>query len=89
MARRIIQPVALLGLSHVLRSAYPKMTPQVAVANAEQIIEALHKMDLDIGPADGFGPQPVSAQPLDALDVAAERIVADMGRKPWFPDGVQ
>jgi hypothetical protein len=86
-SRRLINPAALVGLAHVLQSAYPKMTAQVAVGNAKEIIRGLHMQGLEIGPADAFGPQAVANTPLDGLDLVADMIERELGRKPWLPDG--
>jgi hypothetical protein len=79
-------PGALIGLAHVLQAGYPKMTAQQAVDNAQAIIRGLHKMELEIGPIDAFGPHDTTkVGPLDALDVAADMIEQEMDRKPWLP----
>lgn len=83
----LIHPTSLMGLSWVLRQGYPKMTADQAVSNAHQIIRALHQMGLEIGPLGSFGPQAMDKSPLDALDLAADMIEAQSGRKPWLPDG--
>ena len=85
--RRLIHPASLVGLAHVLQSGHPSMTAEVAVANAQQIIRGLHAMDLEIGPVAAFGPQAASSSPLDGLDLMADMIEHDMGRKPWLPEG--
>jgi hypothetical protein len=70
----------------VLQTGYPSMTAQQAVSNAEQIIRGLHLMDLEIGPLAAFGPHNGKREsPLDALDLAADLIEHEMGRRPWLP----
>lgn len=44
-------------------------------------------MGLEIGPIAAFGPQAVSNTPLDGLDLVADMIENDTGRKPWYPEG--
>ena len=83
----IVHPASLMGLAHVLQSGNPKMSPAVAVDNAHKIIRGLHKMGLEVGPLAAFGPHESSDKPLDALDMAADLIERDMGRKPWLIDG--
>jgi hypothetical protein len=88
--QRIIQPGALLGVAHIFQSANPNMTAPVAVANAQEFIRACHRMGLEVGPVAAFGPHEESSNAsLDALDLAADMIEKDMGRKPWFPEGVK
>lgn len=89
MARRMISPAALIGVGHVLQSAYPNMSSRVAIDNAMTIIKGLHQQGLDVGPIAAFGPHDATQQPLDALDLAAQMIEKDQGRKPWLPDGMQ
>lgn len=86
-AGRLIHPASLVGLAHVLQSGHPNMTAKVAVENAQQIIRGLHRMGLEIGPQAAFGPQAVSNTPFDGLDVVADMIERDTGRKPWLPEG--
>lgn len=83
---RIVHPASLIGLAHVLQSGYPKMSAQQAVANAHTIIQGLHQMDLEIGPAAAFGPQAGTVTPFDQLSVVADMMEKEMGRKPWLPD---
>ncbi len=52
----LYDPVTLSGLTRALRSGYPKMTAEQAAGNAQQIIQALHLMDLEVGPVAAFGP---------------------------------
>jgi hypothetical protein len=86
MAERRINPGSLVGLAYVLQSGYPKMTANTAVNNAAQIIRGLHRMGLEVGPQAAFGPQATQpATALDALDVAADMIELETGRKPWLP----
>ena len=85
-ARRLIHPGSLVGLAHVLQSG-TNMTAPVAVNNAEQIIRGLHRMGLEIGPVEAFGPQATTKTPFDGLDLIADMIEKDQGRKPWLPEG--
>lgn len=87
----LVHPGALIGLAHVLQSAYPKMSAEQAVSNSAQIIRGLHKMDLQVGPMAAFGPQQQTSggTSFDALDLVADMMEHEAGRKPWFPDGAQ
>lgn len=86
-ARRLIHPGSLVGLAHVLQSGHPNMSPPVAVANSQQIIRGLHRLGLEIGPIAAFGPHDTSNQPFDGLDLVADMIEKEQGRKPWLPEG--
>lgn len=87
----LVHPGALIGLAHILQSGHPNMTAEQAVSNAHQIIRAMHKLDLQMGPMAAFGPQQQtsSGTSFDALDLVADMMEHDSGRKPWFPDGAQ
>lgn len=91
MSKQIVHPAALIGLAHVLQSGYPNMSAQQAVSNAKQIILGLHKMDLQVGPVAAFGPQQAAGTgtSFDALDIVADMVELEQGRKPWLPDGMQ
>lgn len=75
-----------MGLAHVLQSGHP-MSPPVAVANAQKIIQGLHRLGLEIGPIAAFGPHDTSSQPFDGLDLVADMIEKEQGRKPWLMEG--
>ena len=84
---RRVHPGSLFGLATILQQGVPRMTPEQAVNNAHQIIEGLHRLGLEIGPLAAFGPHEMEhGNPLDALDLAADMIEREMGRKPWLPD---
>lgn len=84
MKQRIIHPGALLGVAHVLQSGHPKMTAEMAVDNAVQIIRGLHEMGLEVGPIAAFGPHEVTQ--TDAFKMAGDLFDKDlMDRKPWLP----
>jgi hypothetical protein len=67
----VIQPIARLGLAKVLITRSPHLTADQAVRNATDIITALHRLGLQVGPTAAFGPQKAG---LDALDLMAELV---------------
>lgn len=81
---RRIHPIARLGVARIFMENMPDITPDEAVAKATRFIQALHLLDLEIGPMGAFGPQDKELG-FDALDIAADLIERDWGRKPWLP----
>lgn len=84
---QLVHPVALVGLARVLQAGNPKMSAEMAVNNSNQIIKGLHKLGLQVGPLAAFGPQAaVADQPFDGLNLIADMIEHEQGRKPWLPE---
>lgn len=78
--------MARLGVARIFLANIPGLTPDAAVDTATKFIRALHDLNLEVGPIAAFGPQ--DGQPrggLDALDLAADMIEQEWGRKPWLP----
>jgi hypothetical protein len=81
--RPIVYPRASLALARILTAANPKMTPVQGEKNATQIIQALHKFGLQVGPLATFGPHDSSAGARDAFDNFDQMLQSIEERDPW------
>ena len=84
----IIHPAARLGLARVLLAGNPRMTAEMAVSNATNIIGGLHQLGLQVGPIACFGPYEIerSAITFDALGEMSQIIEETFAKKPRLPE---
>lgn len=89
----IKHPIAITALSQALLQGWPRMGGKMAVKNAVEILEFLHRNGLQVGPAEGFGEQsprdlirhgPRVVKPKgDPFDNFMDELAKTEERKPW------